>query len=421
MEAKLGSQPSLVWRSIWSARTILKEGLRWRVGDGNEIKIWGSKWLTSPTSYAVQSPVKVLQEDTKVEELIDTQKGEWDEAKTREIFVTEETEIILSMPLSGRGTKDRLVWGPSHKGLFSVRSAYFLQLELRGRNQGESSLEEKRDDRWNRMWDLKVPGVTKLFIWRVANNLLPTKENLYKRKVIEEKMCPLCDAEEETIMHALWECPAANNLWGNNESCVKKWARFELNFMTLWEKFMDRLTKDQLEEMVVLLRKVWLRRNDWVFEKRMACPKNSFSATKAALHEFRVSQLVSNQNKMVHKTDTERVKWEKLERGFVKVNWDAYLDLKRKKTGIGIMIRDEQGEAMVTVCDQKLNVVEAAVAESYALRKAVEFVSRVKNMAAHSLAKKALVMEGEQVWIEEVPGFIVGCLKNDKDVTQEDE
>ncbi|XP_042962692.1 uncharacterized protein LOC122296963 [Carya illinoinensis] len=294
MEAKLGSQPSLIWRSICSARTILKEGLRWRVGDGKEIKIWGSKWLTSPTSYAVQSPVKVLQEDAKVEELIDTQKGEWDEAKIREIFVTEEAEIILSMPLSSRGTKDRLVWGPSQKGLFSVKSAYYLQLELWGRNQGESSVEEKRDDRWNRIWDLKVPGVTKLFIWRAANNLLPTKENLYKRKVIEEKRCPLCDAEEETIMHALWECPAANNLWGNDESCVKKWARTEWNFMSLWEKFMDRLTKDQMEEMAVLLRKVWLRRNDWVFERRMACPKNSFSATKAALHEFQASQLASN-------------------------------------------------------------------------------------------------------------------------------
>ncbi|XP_042988614.1 uncharacterized protein LOC122316144 [Carya illinoinensis] len=102
MEAKLGSQPFLIWRIIWSARNLLKEGLRWRVGD----EIWGSKWVPSPISYAVQSPVKLLKEDAKVEELIN----------------------------------------------------------LRERNQGESSAEERKDDRWNRIWELKVPGVTKLFI-----------------------------------------------------------------------------------------------------------------------------------------------------------------------------------------------------------------------------------------------------------------
>ncbi|XP_042974604.1 uncharacterized protein LOC122306236 [Carya illinoinensis] len=281
----------------------------------------------------------------------------------------------------------------------------------------------------------------------------------------------MCEAEEETIMHVLWECPAANNLWGNDESCVKKWVRSESNFMSLWEKLMDRLAKNQLEEMTILLRKVWLRRNDWIFEKIMACPKNSFSATKAALHEFRDSQVALTQRGAVQKTNTEMVRWEKPERGYVKVNWDASMDLKGKRMGIGIMIRDEQGETMVTVCDQKPNMVEAAVAESLALRKAAEicselniqraifegnakvvilvvngdedacfnfspivedirfylsnrpnwsiqFVPKANNMVAHSLAKKAIVMEEERVWIEEVPDFIVGVLNSDKDVIQ---
>lgn len=39
MEAKLSSQPSLIWRSIWLARELWKEGLRWRVEDGNKIQI----------------------------------------------------------------------------------------------------------------------------------------------------------------------------------------------------------------------------------------------------------------------------------------------------------------------------------------------------------------------------------------------
>ena len=47
LEAKLGSKPSYAWRSISV----------WRVGNGESIKIWGDRWIMSPTSYAIQSPI----------------------------------------------------------------------------------------------------------------------------------------------------------------------------------------------------------------------------------------------------------------------------------------------------------------------------------------------------------------------------
>lgn len=147
LDAKLGTHPSLVWRSIWSARDLLREGLRWKVGDRNEINIWESKWLARPTSFAVQSPLSLLQRDAKVEELIDSQKGEWDETKIRTIFSEEEVEQILSLPLSGGRVKDKIFWGPTKKGLFIVRTAYFLHLGLKEISKGESSTERKVDDR----------------------------------------------------------------------------------------------------------------------------------------------------------------------------------------------------------------------------------------------------------------------------------
>ncbi|KAF5442562.1 hypothetical protein F2P56_035206, partial [Juglans regia] len=44
-EAKLGNAHSLIWRSVWNSLGLLKEGLRWKVGDGPKINIWGKKWL----------------------------------------------------------------------------------------------------------------------------------------------------------------------------------------------------------------------------------------------------------------------------------------------------------------------------------------------------------------------------------------
>ncbi|XP_042944738.1 uncharacterized mitochondrial protein AtMg00310-like [Carya illinoinensis] len=147
LDASLGSKPSLIWRSIWNARALVKEGIRWRVGDGSKIKIWGSKWLPSPSSFSIQSPVSVLQVDAKVEELIDKQKGEWNEERIRAIFIQNEADQILSIPLSRGFAQDKVIWGPSKKGEFTVSSAYFLQKEIFRMRDGECSREVQMDER----------------------------------------------------------------------------------------------------------------------------------------------------------------------------------------------------------------------------------------------------------------------------------
>lgn len=51
LEAMVGKRPSFAWRSIMSAYDLLKNGLVCRVGDGKDIKIWGDRWLPTPTSF----------------------------------------------------------------------------------------------------------------------------------------------------------------------------------------------------------------------------------------------------------------------------------------------------------------------------------------------------------------------------------
>ncbi|XP_040988973.1 uncharacterized protein LOC121236596 [Juglans microcarpa x Juglans regia] len=203
---------------------------------------------------------------------------------------------FLGFTVLGIKAKNKIFWGLAKKGLFTVRSAYFLHLELKERSKGESSSKKKVGDIWKNIWDLEVPGVTKLFLWKVANNLLPTKVYMYKRKITIDKRCPICNVEEETLIHVLWECPATNDLWGNDASFVKKWTRSEVDFLKLWEQLRCKLNKNQLEEVAVMLRKLWLRRNEWIFAKRWDCPRNSFIAMRAALQEFQEAQALAHQS-----------------------------------------------------------------------------------------------------------------------------
>lgn len=45
LEAQIGGNPSFIWRSIMEAQGVIRCNYRWRVGDGNSIKVWEVPWL----------------------------------------------------------------------------------------------------------------------------------------------------------------------------------------------------------------------------------------------------------------------------------------------------------------------------------------------------------------------------------------
>ena len=40
IRASMGHNPSYTWRSLISAQNLIIEGMRWRVGNGENIKVW---------------------------------------------------------------------------------------------------------------------------------------------------------------------------------------------------------------------------------------------------------------------------------------------------------------------------------------------------------------------------------------------
>lgn len=50
LSAKIGFQPSFIWRSIWNTRLLVKDSARWMIISGSNVKIWGSRWLPEENS-----------------------------------------------------------------------------------------------------------------------------------------------------------------------------------------------------------------------------------------------------------------------------------------------------------------------------------------------------------------------------------
>ena len=81
--SNVGSRPPYAWRSICAAKELLQAGLLWRVGDGRDTKVWHDRWIPSPTTYTVQSPVG---DEARVSSLIDTDTNWWNKPLIQAIF-----------------------------------------------------------------------------------------------------------------------------------------------------------------------------------------------------------------------------------------------------------------------------------------------------------------------------------------------
>jgi hypothetical protein len=107
MEAELGRSPLYVWRSIWNSRHLLEMGLAWRVGDGSKISVWKDKWVGIHSVGIIQTPVRILQPNAKVSELLDKDFNWWNTDLVKEVFMTEEAELIYGLAVSLRSGEDR--------------------------------------------------------------------------------------------------------------------------------------------------------------------------------------------------------------------------------------------------------------------------------------------------------------------------
>lgn len=168
LDAKIGSRLSFIWRSLHSSVGLLKEGLVWRLGNGESIKIWGQKWLPIPSSFSVQSLVNTLGQQAKVKQLIDPLSGDWNCNLINHIFSPMEATIICSLPLSRNNAADQLIWRPSPNDQLIVKTAYHMEKAKLKRIEGESSNGAANDKFQKTLWKLNVPGFIIHFLWKAC-------------------------------------------------------------------------------------------------------------------------------------------------------------------------------------------------------------------------------------------------------------
>ena len=65
------------------------------------------------------------------------------------------------MPVGFSNGEDRCIWRGTNNGIFYVKSAYHLQLEIEALNGATSSLQVGNSTVWSTLWAQKIPNVRK--------------------------------------------------------------------------------------------------------------------------------------------------------------------------------------------------------------------------------------------------------------------
>ncbi|KAM6569730.1 hypothetical protein CsatB_017715 [Cannabis sativa] len=145
--AELGNNPSFVCRSVWEARPLIRNGVRWCVGDGSGINVLGEPWLPDPDNPFIISDHPALQ------------NAKWKEGS----------------------------------GVYSVRSAYQILQESKGRGDDGAAT-----GFWKQLWELKIPPKVKNLVWRAGVACLPTLAQLVTKRSAEMR-CLIA-----TLCWAIW-------------------------------------------------------------------------------------------------------------------------------------------------------------------------------------------------------------------------
>jgi ribonuclease HI len=150
---------------------------------------------------------------SKVADLINPISGNWDEELVRATFWVQDADIILGTPIRD-DIEDFYAWQPDPMGVFSVKSAYKIHVQMmRKASATRPGAPSEADPVWAKIWALPCPMKVKQFAWRFTHNRLPLRLNIKRRGMEIDTLCPMCHRQDEDGTHIFLRCKQVRACW----------------------------------------------------------------------------------------------------------------------------------------------------------------------------------------------------------------
>ncbi|KAL0000416.1 hypothetical protein SO802_014197 [Lithocarpus litseifolius] len=316
---------------------VFCQGIRWLPGRNSNISFWNDKWLNQgPVRQLIQGPLPLASEEDKIKDMV-TSVG-WNWAKIPFELPLCIKKEIQATPFALIGTSlDRLIWMGSRDGEFDLKSAYRQTAEL---------------------------GTPRQFHGNIG-----VKDRLVAREMVMDLACPLCHSEDETIAHALRDCPVSMQTWNDIGVSAGSNNFFSQNLHT-W--LAENCTVERGYARCAILWKVldpfavwliWENRNQVVFKSK----NSNLNLAKDIIQRSREFFFCAFFPKVATNWIVKHIRWERPTSGWVKLNTDGSSLGNPGMAGSGGVIRDEEGNWLVGFA-RNIGITTSFQAELWGLR-----------------------------------------------------
>ncbi|KAL0729491.1 hypothetical protein Bca4012_025584 [Brassica carinata] len=284
----------------------------------------------------------------KVESLLRSD-GQWDVEKLQELFPVNEAQRSLQLTVGE--VSDREIWAFTPQGSYTVKSGYALASKIKYVQGMNSLLEDPGILELKRMiW--KLPTIPKIrsFLWRAISGALAVAERLNIRGMQLDSTCKLCSSGSESIVHLLFQCPVAVDVWQRMGLPLSP----NHNSMQLGELLSSHLklisdasiSLQQRQAIPWILWTLWKNRNSILYADTQVSLDLQL---QQACEEARVwNELISEPENTEAGGGllNENKKWEPPMHGFAKCNIHANWRNARLHSGGVFVIRDHTGNVL---------------------------------------------------------------------------
>ncbi|XP_074315228.1 uncharacterized protein LOC141651412 [Silene latifolia] len=383
MMATMGHNPSYTWRSILEARSVMEQGLRRRIGDGQEMLIWGHAWLPNTQTGRVISPCLPGNEEMRVSELMREDGRGLDAERIAQLLLPFECDRVMNLRVSPNRQRDIWYWGRERDGLYTVRSAYKMLARDVG-DMASSSDWERGKWLWNRI--------------RVESSLI---SGVWGGKMGMGRV-NLTDGT------------------GNDGGDIRAWV----------EQVWTELSPMECSTFMVGCWAIWEHRNKVIFDEARVDPEGVVRRVRDVVHEgggHEVHTPVGRRRRgRGEGGDSDNVEgWTVAGDGYAKINVDAGVK-EGEGVGTGVVCRDGRGEVLwglSVIREENWKVYEAEVMAvldglEEAARRGMTKVeveishfqsvrwshtNRLNNCVTHALAHLVPRVVGRFVWSSVLP------------------
>ncbi|KAA3486687.1 reverse transcriptase [Gossypium australe] len=342
----------------------LEQGLLWKVGTGLNISISYDNWIPDYVNGRLSTSFVNLQCD-KVANLICSNERVWNKELIENTFPAYVAESILRIPLSMEPHEDFLAWSGGSTGVFSVRSSYKLLQQM---DPTAYALHNIYGDFYKKLWKIEVPSKMKIFIWKLSWNYIASKVNMFNRRLVNSRFCPRCGGDGETLNHIFRECPVSAEVWQMLTE-VNATGFTNTEFSDWLTMVMGSLSLEKSRTFGIALWSIWGDKNYRIHEKT-AYQAQRLLDLSTDLEGIRIN---NTKNQSVCR------KWKNPPSRSLKINFDGAFDGRRKLSATGVVVRDSNGNILLSSAEIHKGVHTPFAAEALACRQATQIALNMQE------------------------------------------